>query len=147
MLSPVSPSRHQPDQLSLSAEPNSSLGFCLPCCLCVQGMLSCYFSCFSVFASGFVSWPFWDCACVLLPFYYSSNSNQTQIFLSLCFLFLFEFNKGLLAMLAGNDLALHIRLGLTTLFAICIHDYNNRVLKLEPLPAPSFCTHIFNSDL
>lgn len=53
---------------------------------------------------------------------------------------LFEFNKGLMALLAGNVLPLHIRLGLTTLFTMCTHDYNNGVLKLEPLSA-----HIFNS--
>lgn len=50
-------------------------------------------------------------------------------------------------MLTGNDLALHIRLGLTTVFVMCTHDYNNGVLKLEPLPAPSFYAHIFNSGL
>lgn len=47
----------------------------------------CFFApCFSLFAFDFVSWPFWGCASVVLPLYYSSNSNQTQIPLSLCFL-------------------------------------------------------------
>lgn len=91
-------------------------------------MLSCCSSCFTLFVSGFVFWlsgvmP----GVILLSFCYSGSSDQIQILLCLCFFPLFESNKGLVALLVGNDLALHIRLGLTALFAMCAHDCNNGV--------------------